>query len=256
MARKLPVGVFVVGIVNLIFGVINLLSLLASGVGVIVVYLLLRRAYQSASPQEQQMLDELWPIFSNNIPALVPTILLWVAASFVLTILQVVGGWGCVRIRAWGRWTVVLWGALSLLELVVSVWYSAAILQPGLDKVWPELDSWLERQQANQPRGAGQPPPPKLANMFGPGSSTLNLVLMAAGSLFQFALSGGILVFMLLPATGRAIDRYNAPQDENAGMPREADDYYDEDYERQRRAPAESARKPPDRLAPGESASS
>jgi hypothetical protein len=240
MARKKPVVLLVVGIVHVVFSAINLLSLVLTGVIGIFLFFLIRGALQNAGPREQQLLDEIGTILSNNFPALVPTIIAWTLITFATTVMQLFGGIGCIRVKPLGRWTLVLWAVLSLLELVASFWYSAAVLQPGLEKAMPEIDKVLEKSQQNQGR-PGNPPPPKLAAMFGPGGSTLNMVAMLAGSAFQFGLAAMTLVFLLLPATGRNMALYNAPVDESEMLKRDQEDYYDDDYARQRRLPADSS---------------
>jgi hypothetical protein len=233
--RNKPVGVLVVGIINMVLGGLSLLTygaLCVCGVGLALIF---RSLYQTMPPQDQKVLDPLWPIFRDNIPGLVPAVIIGVIVSLLLSVMHVIAGWGCVRIKQWGRWTSVVWGVLHVFVLTASLVYMLAVFYPGTQKMYPELDRWLDKIEAEQ-RAKGQPVQQrtKFANS-GTGNVIADNIMGILITLVEIGYSAFVAVFMALPATGRAIDRYNRPDGDAEAPQRDSHEYYDDDYERQRR---------------------
>jgi uncharacterized membrane protein len=237
MARKRPVGVLVVGIINMVLGGINVLRYLtccACGGGG---FLIFRSALQSMPAKDKAVFDELWPI-ADTIPGLVPALIAWVIVGVIATVLQVSGAWGCIRIKQWGRWTSVIWGGLSVVAGIISLIYMLAVFYPAWqEKTLPQLDSWMDKLEDMQ-RRQGQPVQPHARVSGGgvTGNVFLDNIVSILIELVQLGYAAFVLIFMALPATARAIDRYNRPDDEAEAPHREPGEYYDDDYERQRRS--------------------
>jgi hypothetical protein len=252
MARKMPTGILVIGIINLVLGGINFVSYLCCSLGCGGFYLILRNAYQSMPARDQQVLGDLWPIFLDNVPGLVPALIAGVAVGILLSLLQLIAGWGGIRIKAWGRWINVIWGLLTIIYLVASLIYLVAVLSPGMQRALPALDNWMDKLEEQQ-RRQGQPVQQhqRFSQNSGTGNPVLDNIVWILIDLVQIGYAAFVIVYMVLPGTGRAIEFYNRPQGEAEAAARETGEYYDDDYERQRRTLGDSAGEPPPLPPPG-----
>ena len=238
MARKMPIGMLVIGIINLVLGGLNFVSYLCCSLGCGGFYLMMRSAYQSMPPRDQQVLGDLWPIFRDNVPGLVPAIIAGVGIGIVLALMQLIAGFGGIRIKGWSRWLNVIWGLLTILYLVATLVYLVAVLSPGMQKALPALDEWMDRVEEQQ-RRQGQPVQPH--QRFSQSGSTtgnplLDNVFSILISLVEMGYAVFVIIYMVLPGTARAVELYHRPEGEAEGPRGEGGDYYDDDYARQRRS--------------------
>jgi hypothetical protein len=238
MARKMPVGMLVIGIINLVLGGLNFVGYLCCSLGCGGFYLMVRSAYQSMPQKDRQVLGDLWPIFRDNVPGLVPAIIAGVGIGIVLSLIQLVAGFGGIRIKGWSRWLNVIWGLLTILYLVASLVYLIAVLSPGLQKALPAFDNWMDQVEEMQ-RRQGQPVQPhqrlsQSANTT--GNPVVDNILTILISLVEMGYAVFVIIYMVLPSTGRAVELYHRPEGEPEGPMRDGGDYYDDDYARQRRS--------------------
>jgi hypothetical protein len=253
MARKKPTGILVIGIINLVLGGLGFVTYLCCSLSCGGFFLLMRSAYQSMPARDQQVLGDLWPIFRDNVPGLLPALIGGVAVGVLLSLLQLIAGWGGIRIKAWGRWINVIWGLLTVIYLVASLIYLVAVFSPGMQDALPALDQWMDKLEEQQ-RKQGQPVQPhqRFSQNSGTGNPVLDNIVWILINLVEIGYAVFVIVFMMLPGTGRAIESYNRPEGEAEGAAREAGEYYDDDYERQRRTSGDSAGEPPPLPPPGD----
>jgi hypothetical protein len=243
--RKKPTAVFVFGILNIVFGAMSLISFLCCGVVIGGLYGVVMSAYGNAPPEVQKDLDDLGRAFVDNVPGLVAFLIAYFAVGLMLGLMQIISGVGLVRIRPWARWMCVLWGVLEIMTIALSLFYLLAILNPGLEKAVDEMERIQERLEQKQ-RRQGMNPPPRQKIQRGTGNPVVDNVLNVLFSLFSLGYAALVTVYLLLPGTGQAIARYNAPED--FGAPEDRPDYYDADFDRRRR----EVEPPPDLGPPGE----
>jgi hypothetical protein len=233
MKRKKPIALLIFGILNLVFGGINLVMHLCCGVVAAGLFFALSSLYQQVPPQDQKELEGLWQAFSNNVPGLIPFVIASLVVSLILGLMQLVSGIGLVKIQNWGRWLCAVWGVLEVVTVSASLFYSIAILSPGMEKAVKDLDQWAEKMEQRQ-RKAGQAPPPRQKfTTIGSGNVLLDNAVSIMMSVLNIGYGLAAFIFMVLPQTSQAIARYNAPAEELP--PERTDDYYDEEFQRRRR---------------------
>jgi hypothetical protein len=253
-SKKTPVGMLVIGIVNMVFGGMNLLSVVFCGIpSIILLVIVFNSAYQSAPAHEKKMLEELWPIFDRNIPGLIPFVIASVLVSIALYAMQLITGWGCVRVRLWSRRATILWCVLIFVESAVSIAWSVLVLNPGMEKASPEFERWWNEMAMGPNAGGGgaggpgnagpgkagpaktAPPAPPMMALF--SNRLISDLLTVASHLLGVFICLAMLIYLVKPSTRLAVEAYNAP--EGSLPPMTGEDYFDEDYLRRRRELAE-----------------
>jgi cytochrome bd-type quinol oxidase subunit 2 len=235
VTRKKPVTLLVFGILNLVFGILGLLMSLCCGLGIAAFLGMMVSISQQAPAQDQKELEDLWQVFTDNVPGLVPFFLCTFVVSFFLAVMQIVSGIGLIRIRSWGRWLCAMWAPLHVLTVMVSLIFQVVVFAPGLQKATEEFQRWAERkQQQDRQKGVNRgAPAPQFQTIGGTGNPIVDNAVTIATSGFSAVYAAVAFVFMILPQTGRAIARYYGREDRLE----DGHDYYDDDYRRQRRGP-------------------
>jgi hypothetical protein len=249
MPRKKPIGLLVIGILNLVFGSINLISILCCSIFLVAAFVGLRSLYNQVPPEDQRELDGLWQAFSANVPGLVPFLIASIVVSLILGVMQFVSGWGLVKIQNWARWTCAVWGLLVVVTVTASLFYEVAYVFPGIERANKDLEKWARRQEERQRRMGQQPGPRQNFGSGGTGNPITDNFLSIFFSVINLAYGAVAFIIMVLPQTGAAIARYHRPEDELAEP--DKSDYYDEDFERQRRRLEELPRGGDDARPPG-----
>jgi hypothetical protein len=246
MARRYPVSLMVFGIVNLLMGGAGLIGNLGWACGIGVSYAGIRFLYQQAPPLEQRQLDELWAAARDNIPGLVVVaFILDPIVCFLLAVMQCWSGGGLIAVRNWARWMCVMWAVLRILVVLVILFYDIAYFYPGVYKFARDMDAWQQRQEERM-RRAGQAPLQQnrvSANLT--GNVLLDNLVPITTKVLTMIYAAVVLAWMVLPSTAQAIYRYRHPDEESLSSPERADDYYDDEYARQRRALEEPPAGPP-----------
>ena len=135
--------------------------------------------------------------------------------SFLLHLLLLATGIGLLRMQPWSRQGCIAYGLITILMQVGVMVYTIAFLTPVLDDI-------IERQFRAQNTPITVP------------GWALNLGVIA-GALFGMIFAVIVLIFALRPSMGRQLAAAGQP-DSDLGAP-EQQDYYDEDYQRQRHEP-------------------
>lgn len=229
MTRKKPVGVFVLGILHLIFGGLTLASNCCGSIAMIGLYFLFQGLYQQVPENERGELDELGKAFLDSVPYVREFFVASLVVSLCLSLLQFLSGISLVRVRNGGRIGSVVWAVFYTVVLIGSLTYQMAIMTPGMEKGLGQFETWLQKQEKKQ-RDRGQPVQPRQPlNKMGTGNPVLDNALTIAFSLFGFGYAMFTLVYCLLPSTARKIADYNAPED-SSGSSSGGRDFYDDDY--------------------------
>jgi hypothetical protein len=134
--------------------------------------------------------------------------------SFLLHLLLLATGIGLLRMLPWSRLTCIAYGLLTILMQLGVMVYTIAFITPVVDDL-------LERQFKAQN-----------APITVPGWA-LNLGVIV-GALLGMIFAVILLIFALRPAMGQQLAAGGLPEGESVPEPQ---DYYDEDYQRQRHEP-------------------
>jgi hypothetical protein len=120
-----------------------------------------------------------------------------IGVNGLLTILLIVGGVGLLNMQQWGRITCLIYAVLSLLMKVAILIYTVAVVLPALKPLWQEL-ARNDPQMAQAMELGGT-----LGGIAGPCIMSVYPIV--------------VLIFMLLPSTGKAFREwrpgYERPED-------------------------------------------
>jgi hypothetical protein len=201
--QKRPPSITVFAILNLVFGGLGLLCN-TCGVFSLVANPVIQRM-QPKAPGEPDM-NALQRHMEAEVPGF--TLFQWtdVGVGLILNIVLLSGGLGLLKMNASARWTCVGYSICSILFRLGAMVYNIAFVNPA-------VSSWMETQ--------GMPVPPMMRFAMTGGS--------IFGALLVMTYAVVLLVFMLLPGTAKAFagsgDFREGPEE----------DYYDPEFERQRR---------------------
>lgn len=148
------------------------------------------------------------------------------SASLILCIVEVIAGFGLLKMRYWGRSLAILYALLSICLIVGESAYNFTVAQPAMKQWQKDAEQWVQAQNAKAGGKAGAPPPAP-----GPFGGPSNPILESTGSVMGMAVGlvwPCILLFiMFMPSVRKAFAVANghAPADE------EPEDYRDRDYD-------------------------
>jgi hypothetical protein len=132
--------------------------------------------------------------------------------SIILSTLLLVSGIGLLKMKAWSRWTCILYGVISILVQLAVMVYNVAYVGPATTELMNESM--------------------KSSNVTLPGGLVTGFVVFVALLGMTYAII--LLIFAVRPRMGEQLATFDDSQ-----LPDK--EYYDEDYERQRREPPPDA---------------
>src|SRR6267142_2252898 len=150
MPRKKPTAVFVIGILNVVFGAMRAVCNLCTGVALGGGYVLVRKLYNDAPPEAKKPLEDVGNSFLDNVPYLVPFLITSLVVSTLLGIMQIVSGIGLIKVKNWARWLCVVWAVLMIVVVAVNLFYQMAVLSPGMEKAMDDIEKVLDRIEQDQ----------------------------------------------------------------------------------------------------------
>ena len=231
-----PVVCLAFGIINIVLGSMAVLSNLTCACCLGVIYGGLRAVFQNVPAPERREFEELWNSATDAIPGLVLVVfIIEPLVGLVLGTMQLWAGIGLVRIRSLGRWTCAFWALLRVMTLSLILFYNIAFLYPGVQRWVPVFETWQDKQNERL-RKANQQPMQR-QNLSGnlTGNPVLDNIMAIVMNVALIGYAGIALLFMVLPATGDAIARYQTELAEGAaGLPSD-DGSQDDEFRRERR---------------------
>jgi hypothetical protein len=199
-------------VINFVIGGLKLLALLCGGVGLLVIFSLLKNA--PAQPGGPDVGKEITDLF-ESIPGYVPYLIGSLVLSVIMTILLLVSGFGLLNLRNWARMLCFVYAAYVILYTVGSLAYEITVVQPATEKWAAQFQKKVQAQQAKA--RPGQPPPPAPP---APGGNVGGQMGGLTVGLFQVAHAVALLVVLNLGDVRRAF----------AGLPPAGDERgYDRD---------------------------
>jgi hypothetical protein len=181
MAQKRPAAVTAMGVLNLVFGGMNLLGLcVGGGVLLLLVILFVNLPAPPGQPSLREQLGGLFQDFDREAPAAKYLIIASVVFTTVMAAVLIVAGVGLLRMRHWGRTLSLVYAAAMLIYGPASAAYFSLDVAPR----WQRLQQkFVEQQAARKPTAA---PPPA---MVGPELNAVQAVMGAVmHSLYPIAL--------------------------------------------------------------------
>jgi hypothetical protein len=251
MQKKPKPNVAVVfGIMHLVFGSLSVVGNLCCAGLLGGLYVVFTNLYQQAPPAEKQELEGLWKQLNDDVPGLFIFVSADLVGSLLLGIVLLIAGIGLLGVKQWGRKLSIGWAIVRIIFLLGLLVVNVAFVNPGMQRFNDSLEKYMERAQ----RRAGQTPPPKSGfggGMGGTGNPMVDSLLNFVGTGINGAYAVVVLIFMLMPKTGRAFERYHSSDFDDWEKPRAGtEDYYDEDYQRRRRELEPPPEAPPDQPPP------
>lgn len=210
MPRQRPTSVTVMAILNMVFGGINLVSLLCVGAALLILVLVLNSLASSTS-REAREFREVFESLQREAPWMVWFLVALIAVSLIFSAVLFFSGLGLWRLRPWGRTASIVYALVTIVVQVGMVAFQIVLLNPAMSR-WQQ--ALLSRQS-----GPGTPPP------YNPmaGNEVVNNASAVLGGLLGLTYAVILLVVMFRPAV-RAAFRGEEP----AGPPRledERDEY-------------------------------
>jgi hypothetical protein len=235
MTRSKPVRLLVFGILNLVVGTLWLLSALCCGAFAGGMLALAQSAQQPGAPQDQQEAMGVFKAFTDNIPGLAVAVGIYITCQILLSLMQLISGFGLLWVQNWARWLCAVWAVLAIAFVVVSLAYQVAVVTPAMPEALKDMQKWAEKLEEKH-RQKGMPPPVRqqqFNNAAGTGNPFVDNAMIFVWGAFFIAYGLVTFIFMVLPGTSRAIARYHGKSD---GQEHDrGDDFYDAEFERRRR---------------------
>ena len=203
MSKKRPTSLTVFAILNLVFGGLGMFCNLCGVAGLVATPALEKMQKDQGAKGGFDTLE-----LQKHMEARIPgyAILQWsqVGIGVILSLILILGGIGLLRMQPSARWLCVGYSIISIIYHLSYMIYTIIIVNP-------EIDEWLTKQGVQLPSG-----------LFTAGS--------VAGAIIGMTYAVVLLIFMMIPSTGKALAANNADE-----FGRGTDDYYDPDFERRRR---------------------
>jgi hypothetical protein len=237
MKKAKPTVAVVLGILHMVFGSLGLICNLCGMAGMGAIYFGANEIYKQASATEKKELEEIWQQLNDNVPGFIVYLFADLIGSMLLGLVLLIAGIGLLRVKPWARQLSIIWAVVRVIVVVATLIYTVAVVNPGTQKFGKDMEQWMEKMQKRQQR-PGQPAPAKSpfgSGMGGTGNPALDNMMSFVGAGISAAYAIVVLVLMLKPSTGHAFARYNSAEDDYRMDSPPSQDYYDEDYERQRR---------------------
>jgi hypothetical protein len=236
----------VFGIINLVLGGLGIAANLSCGCCIGAIYGLVSTGMQNMPAADRREIEELWTSAVDIIPGLVLIVfILEPLLSLVLGIFQVWSGIGLVKVRAYGRWTCVVWAMVRILTLALVLYYNIAFLYPGVQRWVPAFEAWQDKQNERMRQAGQQPIQRQNISANFTGNPVADNILPIAFDLLLIGYAVAAMLFMLLPATGSAMADYRYARGEPGARPPGEDGGFEDDFGRQRRYPEEPPGGPP-----------
>jgi hypothetical protein len=219
MATKRPTSITVFAILNLVMGGMGLFCNLCGVANLALAPMLQQfqekmQAQQGAraqGPDMQQMQKEL----EARLPMMQTVQIIQIGVAFVLNTILVIAGIALMRMKPAGRWA-------SICYSIGRIIFSIGVLIYTIGYVGPAMDDWFQEQQKQRPEAQV---PSGLFSVMAIGGGIVAVIIPVTYAVI-------LLIFMSLPSTGRALAAAGIPS-----LQTPEEDYYDSDYQRERRQP-------------------
>jgi amino acid transporter len=236
MKKTKPVVAIVLGILHIFFGSLGVICNLCGGAALIGVYVFFKALYDQAPPQEKKELDDLWQAMSASVPGLMVFVAGEMVISMVMGFVLVIAGIGLLGVKPWARSLSIIWAVGRIVVVAATLVITLAFVNPATQKFNKDMEKWVERmEKRNRPPGSGPPPKSAFSGFGSTGNPAVDIATSLGGAVINIAYAVVVLILMLIPSTGHAFARYNNKEDDFRGDAPGSEDYYDDDYQRQRR---------------------
>jgi hypothetical protein len=217
-----PTAVFVIAVLNFIFGSLRLLNGLCGGLiilGMVALFNFLIGEMRKKNAADAKEFEDALSVFTN-IPGLVPFLIASLLISIILGVVMIVLGFGLLRMRRWAHGASIVYAIVAILLALGEGGYSMVVVSPAVMKANSEFQEKLAKQV--QAKGRPAPPPNPFAsnpmfNMFGAAIGVI------VGCIYPIA----VLVIMFLPNVRAAFARAGPGGDKYASPKHREDDAAD-----------------------------
>jgi hypothetical protein len=224
---KRPGPVTAAAVLFFIFGGLGLAgSLCLLGVGAI-----LASAISNAAPPPpgQPNPFELWTMLDQRAPSLKYYLFASIAIGMVLCLIEVIAGFGLLKMRYWARNLGIFYGVVAVLLAIGGTIYNVTVMNPAM-KLWQQdVQKWTQVQaQKAAPKGGAAVPPPAPPPMAA-SNPLVDAMGSVVGAIIGIAYPTIILILLLMPSTGKAFAIANGgalpEEDDEAFRDRPRDDF-------------------------------
>jgi hypothetical protein len=143
MARNRPNSVFVIGILNMVFGGLGLLLSLC-GAGVIAAM----RYANIPGPNGQNIYQGFWEVMDAEVPNYFQLAMFSLVAGMLLLTILLIAGIGLIRMRRWGRTLSVFFAITFILLQTWGLIWSLRTVNPATQRAQAEMTKAMPPQQA------------------------------------------------------------------------------------------------------------
>jgi hypothetical protein len=212
MPAKRPASFTVFGILCIVFGSLGLLCNVIGLAGQAVQTATAKTTPVKTGNPNNVDTAALEAYMRDKVPGYQAVALGSAALSLLMSGVLLASGIGLMKMQRWSRATCILYAGVTILEQLGAMVYQIAFVTPVIEEYLQQLN----------------PPPPLPAWFF----IAIFMIVALIGMTFAVIL----LIFAIRPAMGRQLAGADAVEDSALGR-QEPQDFYDEDYQRQRHEP-------------------
>lgn len=197
-----PVVITVMGILNIVFGCVELLR---GCCGLLAVGAIAAFAGSFTPPPGQTNPFDMLKIVDQTAPWLKYVLVGDMARLTGLGALLLVAGIGLLKMRRWGRTGSIVFAVLTVATSVGMFVAQIVYIQPAGEKIGQAVVKWAEEEEAKAAQKAGKAaPPPAPAPAFGTSNPVASAAQEVIGLTISVAYAVALLVVMMLKDVRRA----------------------------------------------------
>jgi len=194
MNPRRPPAVFVMAILNFVFGGLGLVCMTCTGIGTGFLTYMSEQPFGLANPYSGMM-----EIMKREAPGYVPMIWAHVVLETALAVVLIVSGTGLLGMRRWAWWSSVGYALVTIAWQIAYALYTIAYVVPAM-RLWSKhMMTELQKQNPNSPA------PPNFGD-----NPVLNSLGPILGAGFWIAYAVALLIVLFLPHVSAAFKAQRA----------------------------------------------